>query len=106
MKLKRKRQAGEANKKAEEEQRKKAIEQKTLVTRRKAKTGETPLVKPELKKGSLLRKKLLSQSEKNFLRKSKESLRERVFYPMLKSKNLYDLLNLLQKQSKYQIQLQ
>ena len=50
MKLKGKRQAGEANKKAEEEQRKKAIEQKTLVTRRKAKTGETPLVKPELKK--------------------------------------------------------
>ena len=35
--IEKKRQAGEANKKAEEEQRKKEIEQKTLVTRRKAK---------------------------------------------------------------------
>ena len=31
----------------------KAIEQKTLVTRRKAKTGETPLVKSESKKSFL-----------------------------------------------------
>ena len=37
--IEKKRQAGEANKKAEEEQRKKDLEQKTLVTRRKAKTG-------------------------------------------------------------------
>ena len=40
--IEKKRQAGEANKKAEEEQRKKELEQKTLVTRRKAKTNETP----------------------------------------------------------------
>ena len=36
--IEKKRQAGEANKKAEEEKRKKELEQKTLVTRRKAKT--------------------------------------------------------------------
>ena len=41
--IEKRRQAGEANKKAEEAQRKKEIEQKTLVTRRKAKTGESPV---------------------------------------------------------------
>ena len=45
--IEKKRQAGEANKKAEEELRKKEIEQKTLVTRRKAKTGETPATKSD-----------------------------------------------------------
>ena len=43
--IEKKRQAGEANKKAEEELRKKEIEQKTLVTRRKAKSGESPVTK-------------------------------------------------------------
>jgi translation initiation factor IF-2 len=44
--IEKKRQAGEANKKAEEEQRKKEIEQKTLVTRRKAKTNDAPVSRP------------------------------------------------------------
>ena len=48
--IEKKRQAGEANKKAEEEQRKKEIEQKTLVTRRKAKTNDVPISKPAPKK--------------------------------------------------------
>ena len=48
--IEKKRQAGEANKKAEEEERKKELEQKTLVTRRKAKTGEAPVLKSETKK--------------------------------------------------------
>ena len=48
--IEKKRQAGEANKKAEEEQRKKDIEQKTLVTRRKAKTNDDRVVKTEQKK--------------------------------------------------------
>ena len=43
--IEKKRQAGEANKKAEEEQRKKDLDQKTLVTRRKAKTNETPVTR-------------------------------------------------------------
>jgi translation initiation factor IF-2 len=48
--IEKKRQAGEANKKAEEEQRKKEIEQKTLVTRRKAKTNDASATKPATKK--------------------------------------------------------
>ena len=48
--IEKKRQAGEANKKAEEEQRKKEIEQKTLVTRRKAKTNDAPVSRPAPKK--------------------------------------------------------
>ncbi len=48
--IEKKRQAGEANKKAEEEQRKKEIEQKTLVTRRKAKTNDAPISRPAPKK--------------------------------------------------------
>ena len=48
--IEKKRQAGEANKKAEEEQRKKELEQKTLVTRRKAKTNDAPATKPATKK--------------------------------------------------------
>ena len=48
--IEKKRQAGEANKKAEEEQRKKEIEQKTLVTRRKAKTNDAPISRPTPKK--------------------------------------------------------
>jgi translation initiation factor IF-2 len=48
--IEKKRQAGEANKKAEEEQRKKEIEQKTLVTRRKAKTNDAPISRPASKK--------------------------------------------------------
>ena len=47
--IEKKRQAGEANKKAEEELRKKEIEQKTLVTRRKAKTDQSPVTKSEPK---------------------------------------------------------
>ena len=48
--IEKKRQAGEANKKAEEEQRKKDLEQKTLVTRRKAKSGNASAPQPEAKK--------------------------------------------------------
>ena len=48
--IEKKRQAGEANKKAEEEQRKREIEQKTLVTRRKAKTNDAPVSRPAPKK--------------------------------------------------------
>lgn len=48
--IEKKRQAGEANKKAEEEQRKKDLEQKTLVTRRKAKSGNASTPQPEAKK--------------------------------------------------------
>ena len=48
--IEKKRQAGEANKKAEEEQRKKEIEQKTLVTRRKAKTNDVPISRSAPKK--------------------------------------------------------
>ena len=48
--IEKKRQAGEANKKAEEEQRKREIEQKTLVTRRKAKTNDAPVSRPGPKK--------------------------------------------------------
>ena len=72
--IERKRQAGEANKKAEEEQRKKAIEQKTLVTRRKAKTGETPLVKPELKKGLSAEKKTIKPVRKELSKKEQREL--------------------------------
>ena len=48
--IEKKRQAGEANKKAEEEQRKKDLDQKTLVTRRKAKTTEAPVTREASKK--------------------------------------------------------
>lgn len=48
--IEKKRQAGEANKKAEEEQRKKDLEQKTLVTRRKAKTSDVPSPRQDPKK--------------------------------------------------------
>ncbi len=48
--IEKKRQAGEANKKAEEEQRKKDLEQKTLVTRRKAKTSDAPSPRQDPKK--------------------------------------------------------
>ena len=72
--IERKRQAGEANKKAEEEQRKKAIEQKTLVTRRKAKTGETPLVKPESKKGFSAEKKTIKPVRKELSKKEQREL--------------------------------
>ena len=72
--IERKRQAGEANKKAEEEQRKKAIEQKTLVTRRKAKTGETPLVKSESKKGFSAEKKTIKPVRKELSKKEQREL--------------------------------
>ena len=57
--IEKKRQAGEASKKAEEEQRKKELEQKTLVTRRKAKTGETPATKTVTKKVVQVEKRTL-----------------------------------------------
>ena len=72
--IERKRQAGEANKKAEEEQRKKAIEQKTLVTRRKAKTGETPLVKSESKKSFSTEKKTIKPVRKELSKKEQREL--------------------------------
>ena len=72
--IERKRQAGEANKKAEEEQRKRAIEQKTLVTRRKAKTGETPLVKSESKKSFSTEKKTIKPVRKELSKKEQREL--------------------------------
>ena len=72
--IEKKRQAGEANKKAEEEQRKKDIEQKTLVTRRKAKTGETPIIRPEHKKHLQTEKKTVKPVRKELSKKEQREL--------------------------------
>ena len=72
--IEKKRQAGEANKKAEEEQRKKEIEQKTLVTRRKAKTGETPATKSDSKKVVQVEKRTLKQTRPEISKKEQREL--------------------------------
>ena len=72
--IEKKRQAGEANKKAEEEQRKKDLEQKTLVTRRKAKTGETPIKRAEPKKNNQTEKKPVRPVRKELSKKEQREL--------------------------------
>ena len=72
--IEKKRQAGEANKKAEEEQRKKDLEQKTLVTRRKAKTGETPIKRAEPKRNIQTDKKPVRQVRKELSKKEQREL--------------------------------
>ena len=72
--IEKKRQAGEANKKAEEKKRKKDIEQKTLVTRRKAKTGETPIIRPEHKKHLQTEKKTDKPVRKELSKKEQREL--------------------------------
>ena len=72
--IEKKRQAGEANKKAEEELRKKEIEQKTLVTRRKAKTGHTPSTKSDSKKVVQVEKRTLKQTRPEISKKEQREL--------------------------------
>ncbi len=72
--IEKKRQAGEANKKAEEEQRKKDLEQKTLVTRRKAKTGETPIKIVEPKRNIQTDKKPVKPVRKELSKKEQREL--------------------------------
>ena len=72
--IEKKRQAGEANKKAEEELRKKEIEQKTLVTRRKAKTGESPVTKSGPKKVVQIEKRTLKTSRTELSKKEQREL--------------------------------
>ena len=72
--IEKKRQAGEANKKAEEEQRKKDLEQKTLVTRRKAKTGETPIKRAEPKRNIQTDKKPIRPVRKELSKKEQREL--------------------------------
>ena len=72
--IEKKRQAGEANKKAEEEQRKKDLEQKTLVTRRKAKTGETPIKRAEPKRNIQTDKKPIRPARKELSKKEQREL--------------------------------
>ena len=72
--IEKKRQAGEANKKAEEEQRKKDLEQKTLVTRRKAKTGETPIKRAEPKRNIQTDKKPVRPVRKELSKKEQREL--------------------------------
>ena len=72
--IEKKRQAGEANKKAEEEQRKNELEQKTLVTRRKAKTGETPATKPVTKKVVQVEKRTLKPTRAELSKKEQREL--------------------------------
>ncbi len=72
--IEKKRQAGEANKKAEEEQRKKEIEQKTLVTRRKAKTGESPATKSGPKKVVQIEKRTLKPARAELSKKEQREL--------------------------------
>ncbi|MDC0545720.1 translation initiation factor IF-2 [Gammaproteobacteria bacterium] len=72
--IEKKRQAGEANKKAEEEKRKKELEQKTLVTRRKAKTdGETD-TKAEIKKPVITGKRTVKPTRAELSKKEQREL--------------------------------
>ena len=72
--IEKKRQAGEANKKAEEELRKKEIEQKTLVTRRKAKTGESPATKSGPKQVVQVEKRTLKPTRPELSKKEQREL--------------------------------
>ena len=72
--IEKKRQAGEANKKAEEEQRKKELEQKTLVTRRKAKTNETPQPQSSQKKIVQVAKRTVKPTRAELSKKEQREL--------------------------------
>ena len=72
--IEKKRQAGEANKKAEAELRKKEIEQKTLITRRKAKTGGSPVAKPGPKKVVQIEKRTLKPARAELSKKEQREL--------------------------------
>ena len=72
--IEKKRQAGEANKKAEEEQRKKELEQKTLVTRRKAKTNETPQTQSVQKKVVQVAKRTVKPTRAELSKKEQREL--------------------------------
>ena len=72
--IEKKRQAGEANKKAEEELRKKEIEQKTLVTRRKAKTGESPATQSGSKQVVQVEKRTLKPTRAELSKKEQREL--------------------------------
>ena len=72
--IEKKRQAGEANKKAEEEQRKKELEQKTLVTRRKAKTNETPQPQSSQKKVVQVAKRTVKPTRAELSKKEQREL--------------------------------
>ena len=72
--IEKKRQAGEANKKAEEELRKKELEQKTLVTRRKAKTNETPQPQSSQKKVVQVAKRTVKPTRAELSKKEQREL--------------------------------
>lgn len=72
--IEKKRQAGEANKKAEEEKRKKELEQKTLVTRRKAKTAGETDTKPEIKKSVITGKRTVKPTRAELSKKEQREL--------------------------------
>jgi len=72
--IEKKRQAGEANKKAEEELRKKELEQKTLVTRRKAKTNETPQPQSSQKKVVQVAKRTVKPTRTELSKKEQREL--------------------------------
>ena len=104
--IEKKRQAGEANKKAEEEQRKKEIEQKTLVTRRKAKTNDAPISRPAPKKVVSTTKRNVKPTRAELSKKEQRELEGKVFYLMLRNKNLKNLLSKFLKPFKFLTQLQ
>ena len=72
--IEKKRQAGEANKKAEEELRKQELEQKTLVTRRKAKTNETPQPQSSQKKVVQVAKRTVKPTRAELSKKEQREL--------------------------------
>ena len=77
--IEKKRQAGEASKKAEEEQRKKDLDQKTLVTRRKAKTNETPVTREAPKKVVHVAKRGAKSARAEISKKRTKRVRRREF---------------------------
>ncbi|GIR88217.1 MAG: translation initiation factor IF-2 [Gammaproteobacteria bacterium] len=74
MKLKGKDKPAKQIKKLKRNKERRAIEQKTLVTRRKAKTGETPLVKSESKKSFSAEKKTIKPVRKELSKKEQREL--------------------------------
>ncbi len=72
--IEKKRIAGEEQKRADENKRKKDIEQKTLVTRRKIRTKETPIIQTKAEKTSLSSKKPQKASRVEISKKEKREL--------------------------------
>jgi len=72
--IEKKRIAGEEQKRADEDKRKKDIEQKTLVTRRKARTKSTPVIQTKDEKTSLSSKKPQKSSRVEISKKEKREL--------------------------------